>query len=64
MAKYRISEKVCIAKDLIIDGLNDKGRVRIGNRGAITGWAIQVVSSNPNALQACNSHRTYIYTLK
>ena len=65
MPEYRISEKVYIAKDLIIiDEVNDKGRVRIGNRVAMTGWAVPVVSSNPNASQTHHSHRTYTYTLR
>ena len=49
MAGYKIGEKVYIGEDLIIvDELNDKGRVKIGNRVAVAERVTLVVSSNPN----------------
>ena len=49
MAGYRIGEQVYIGEDLIIiDELNDKGRVIIGDRVAISERVTLVVSSNPN----------------
>jgi len=49
MAGYRIGEQVYIGEDLIIaDELNDRGRVRIGNRAAVAERVTLVVSSNPN----------------
>jgi acetyltransferase-like isoleucine patch superfamily enzyme len=49
MAGYRIGEKVYIGEDLIIiDELDDIGRVIIGNRVAIAERVTLVVSSNPN----------------
>ena len=49
MAGYKIGEKAYIGEDLIIvDELNDKGRVRIGNRVAVAERVTLVVSSNPN----------------
>ena len=52
MAGYRIGEQVYIGEDLIIvDELDDRGRVRIGNRVAIAERVTLVVSSNPNFSQ-------------
>jgi acetyltransferase-like isoleucine patch superfamily enzyme len=49
MAGYRIGEQVYIGEDLIIiDELDDKGRVIIGDRVAIAKRVTLVVSSNPN----------------
>jgi acetyltransferase-like isoleucine patch superfamily enzyme len=49
MAGYKIGEKVYIGEDLIIiDELEDRGRVRIGNRVAIAERVTLVISSNPN----------------
>jgi acetyltransferase-like isoleucine patch superfamily enzyme len=49
MAGYGIGEKVYIGEDLIIiDELDDKGRVKIGNRVAIAERVTLVISSNPN----------------
>ena len=49
MDGYRIGEQVYIGEDLIIvDELDDRGRVRIGNRVAVAERVTLVVSSNPN----------------
>lgn len=49
MAGYRIGEQVYIGEDLIIvDELDDRGRVRIGNRVAIAERVTLVISSNAN----------------
>ena len=49
MAGYRIGEQVYIGEDLIIvDELDDRGWVRIGNRVAVAERVTLVVSSNPN----------------
>ena len=49
MAGYRIGKQVYIGEDLIIvDELDDRGRVRIGNRVAVAERVTLVVSSNPN----------------
>lgn len=49
MAGYIIGEQVYIGEDLIIiDELDDKGRVRIGNRVAIAERVTLVISSYPN----------------
>jgi acetyltransferase-like isoleucine patch superfamily enzyme len=49
MAGYKIGEQVYIGEDLIIiDELEDRGRVRIGNRVAISERVTLVISSNPN----------------
>jgi acetyltransferase-like isoleucine patch superfamily enzyme len=49
MAGYRIGEQVYIGEDLIIvDELDDRGRVRIGDRVAVAERVTLVVSSNPN----------------
>jgi acetyltransferase-like isoleucine patch superfamily enzyme len=49
MAGYRIGQQVYIGEDLIIiDELDDKGRVIIGDRVAIAKRVTLVVSSNPN----------------
>jgi acetyltransferase-like isoleucine patch superfamily enzyme len=49
MAGYKIGEQVYIGEDLIIiDELDDKGRVIIGDRVAIAERVTLVVSSNPN----------------
>ena len=49
MAGYRIGEQVYIGEDLIIvDELDDRGRVWIGNRVAIAERVTLVISSNPN----------------
>ena len=49
MAGYTIGKNVYIGEDLIIiDELNDKDRVRIGNRVAIAERVTLIVSSNPN----------------
>ena len=49
MAGYEIGQQVYIGEDLIIiDELDDKGRVRIGNRVAIAERVTLVVSSNAN----------------
>jgi len=49
MAGYEIGQQVYIGEDLIIiDELDDRGRVRIGNRVAIAERVTLVVSSNAN----------------
>jgi len=49
MAGYVIGEDVYIGEDLIIiDELDDKARVRIGNRVAVAERVTLVVSSTPN----------------
>lgn len=49
MAGYRIGEQVYIGEDLIIvDELDDRGRVRIGNRVAIAERVTLVISSSAN----------------
>ncbi len=49
MAGYEIGQQVYIGEDLIIiDELDDKGRVRIGDRVAISERVTLVISSNPN----------------
>jgi len=49
MAGYRIGEQVYIGEDLIIvDELDDRGMVRIGNRVAIAERVTLVISSNAN----------------
>jgi len=49
MAGYEIGQQVYIGEDLIIiDELNDKGRVRIGDRVAIAERVTLVISSNAN----------------
>lgn len=49
MAGYEIGQQVYIGEDLIIiDELDDKGRVRIGNRVAIAERVTLVISSNAN----------------
>ena len=49
MAGYEIGEHVYIGEDLIIiDELDDRGRVRIGNRVAIAERVTLVISSNAN----------------
>jgi len=49
LAGYRIGKKVYIGEDLIIiDGLEDKGKVIIGDRVAIAERVTLVISSNPN----------------
>jgi maltose O-acetyltransferase len=49
MAGYRIGERVYIGEDLIIvDELDDKGMVRIGNRVAIAERVTLVIASNAN----------------
>jgi acetyltransferase-like isoleucine patch superfamily enzyme len=49
MAGYEIGQQVYIGEDLIIiDELDDKARVRIGNRVAIAERVTLVISSNAN----------------
>jgi len=49
MAGYEIGEQVYIGEDLIIiDELDDRQRVRIGNRVAISERVTLVISSNAN----------------
>ena len=49
MAGYKIGEDVYIGSDfIIIDELEDKGMVKIGDRVAIAERVTLVVSSNPN----------------
>jgi acetyltransferase-like isoleucine patch superfamily enzyme len=49
MAGYKIGEQVYIGEDLIIiDELEDRGGVRIGNRVAIAERVTLVISSHPN----------------
>ena len=49
MAGYEIGQQVYIGEDLIIiDELDDKGRVRIGDRVAIAERVTLVISSNAN----------------
>jgi acetyltransferase-like isoleucine patch superfamily enzyme len=49
MAGYKIGEKVYIGEELIIiDELKDKGRVRIGDRVAVSERVTLIISSHPN----------------
>ena len=49
MAGYKIGKRVYIGEDLIIiDELDDKGRVRVGNRVAIAERVTLIISSNAN----------------
>ena len=60
MAGYVIGEEVYIGEDLIIiDELDDRARVRIGNRVAIAERVTLVVSSNPN----CSRIRPFVKCL-